>query len=441
MKKALIFSAAALMLTACGKGIGQQPRERVTASAEVTAGRDVLPTDDEEAPAVTTTVTAAEKEEVSKAETTKKAEKKADPETISAVCADTAEVYKKVKLSEFVTESSAVLINGDELLDTETLGEHEVTLKFEQDGASAEKKVTYSVVDSTSPVILLGDSMEVSVGEVFDPADHISYADNYDRSPVFDWSGTVDTMTEGVYPITVYISDCNGNTLTQGIDVTVSENVSDIYNNDSAVNFSDLRQRYAADGRKFGIDVSMWQGDIDYDAAAAEGCEFVLIRMGYGEFGGAELDPYYYNNIAGAKNAGMKAGVYFYSTDTTADGARATARRMVEVLGGQALDMPIAFDWEEFQQFQNYGMSLHDLSEVFEAFADELKKNGYDTMLYSSKNFLEHCWENKNDHPVWVAQYNDELTYGGDWYIWQRCGTGRIAGINGAVDLNVMQGG
>lgn len=443
MKKALIFAASALMLTSCGKEIEQQSAPRVTTFNTTTADQDAVPAEmtpaeTEEAPAVTTTAT-AKKEEPSKAETTAKAPKKAEPAPISAVCMDTVEVYHKVKLSEFVTESSAVLANGDDILDTETLGEHEVTLKFEQDGASVEKKVTYTVIDSTAPVILLGDTMSVSVGEWFDPADYISYADNFDRAPSFDWSGTVDTSAAGVYPITVYISDHNGNTLTQDIDVTVSDYVTDPYYDDSVIYFSDFRQQYAADGREFGIDVSRWQGSIDFDAVASEGCSFAIVRMGYGEFGGADLDAYYYDNIAGAKNAGLKVGVYFYSTDTTTEGARATARRMVEVLGGQPLDMPIAFDWEEFQHFQNYGISLHDLSEVFEAFADELRQNGYDTMLYSSKNFLERFWENKNDHPVWVAQYYDELTYSGDWYIWQRCGTGRISGIDGAVDLNVMQ--
>ena len=85
-------------------------------------------------------------------------------------------------------------------------------------------------------------------------------------------------------------------------------------------------------------------------------------------------------------------------------------------------------------------MSIHDLSEVYEAFASELEKNGYASMLYSSKNFLELFWENKNNRPIWVAHYVEETTYEGDWYIWQRCGTGRIDGINGAVDLNVLQG-
>lgn len=447
MKKALIYTAASITLaaavllpTGCGSEIEQQTsapvisREGQAAEGETTAAEEKSVTDG----ADETAVTAAPKEETSKAETT--AKKKADPDAINVGCMDTVEVYQQVKLSEFMFDSNAKLKNGDELLDTEETGEHEVTLKLELDGAEAEKKVSYNVVDSTPPVMLLGDDFTVETGSYFDPNDYISYADNLDRSPSMSWDGEVDTSAEGVYPITVYIDDASGNRLTKYINVTVADTVPNPYYDDSVIYFSDFVQQYDEPGREFGIDVSRWQGDIDFGAAASEGCSFAIIRMGYGEAGGADLDAYYYDNMSGALGAGVKTGVYFYSTDTTQEGARATARRIVEVLDGQKLDFPVAFDWEEFQNFQSYGMSIHDLSEVYEAFADELEKNGYDAMLYSSKKFLELFWENKKNRPVWVAHYVEETTYGGNWLMWQRCGTGRISGIDGAVDLNVLQG-
>ena len=83
-------------------------------------------------------------------------------------------------------------------------------------------------------------------------------------------------------------------------------------------------------------------------------------------------------------------------------------------------------------------MNIHDLNEVFEAFADELEKNGYSAMLYSSKNFLNNFWINRNDHPVWLAHFVDETNYTGPYNIWQQSAYGRIPGIAGDVDMNIQ---
>lgn len=438
MKRAVIpLIVAVLTLAGCGREIEKQRiktkggSEEVVTSEETTAAEDSAVTTAAEKPAVTTV-----KEESSVAETEKK---KADPDEIDVACMDIVEVYQRVRLDEFMFDSNAKLLNGDELLDTEELGEHEVTLKLELEGGEAEKTLRYTVADITPPVLLLGDNVLVGVGTWFDLGEHISYADNYDRSPDLSWEGDVDTSEEGIYPITLYITDSSGNQLVREIKVAVSDSGSDYYYEDAPIYFSDFAVTYDEPGREFGIDVSRWQGEIDFDAVAAEGCSFAIIRMGYGQAGGADLDEYYYDNIEGAANAGLDVGVYFYSTDTSREGARATAQRIVEVLDGRELDFPVVFDWEEFGCFQNYGMSLHDLGEVYEAFAEELEKNGYEAMLYGSKNFLETAWENRENRPVWVAHYVEETTYSGRWFMWQRCGTGRISGINGAVDLDVLE--
>ena len=82
-------------------------------------------------------------------------------------------------------------------------------------------------------------------------------------------------------------------------------------------------------------------------------------------------------------------------------------------------------------------MNIHDLNCIFEAFCDELEKNGYSAMLYSSKNFLNNFWENRGDHPVWLAHYVDETDYEGSYAIWQASAYGRIPGIAGDVDMNI----
>ena len=102
------------------------------------------------------------------------------------------------------------------------------------------------------------------------------------------------------------------------------------------------------------------------------------------------------------------------------------------------LDFPIAYDWENWKWFMEYEINLHTLSSCFETFNKELNKHGYDAMLYSSKFYLENIWINKNNLPVWLAHYTDRTDYKGDYLMWQLCSNGRISGINGNVDINIM---
>jgi GH25 family lysozyme M1 (1,4-beta-N-acetylmuramidase) len=143
------------------------------------------------------------------------------------------------------------------------------------------------------------------------------------------------------------------------------------------------------------------------------------------------------SNIDNATAAGLKVGIYFYSEDNNTDDVRDHARWIAGLLAGRKLDFPIAFDWEDFEHFQSYGMSIDDLNELYEAFADELSLYGLDTMLYSSKNFLEFFWTNDYHRPVWLAHYVDQTDYAGEYKIWQRC-YGKIAGINADTDFNIL---
>ena len=185
-----------------------------------------------------------------------------------------------------------------------------------------------------------------------------------------------------------------------------------------------------------GIDVSTWQGNIDFAKVKASGIDFVIIRAGYGREI-TQKDNCFERNYENAKAAGLDVGAYWYSYADSAEDAVREAKACMEVIKGKKFEYPIYFDLEEQSQFAK-GKNFCD--SVIKAFCGELEKNGYASMLYSSKNFLELFWENKNNRPIWVAHYVEETTYKDDWYIWQRCGTGRIDGINGAVDLNVLQG-
>lgn len=442
MKKRILIAAAALVLTGCGNTIENRESVPVVVPEVTSEVADTVTTDEpliviEEGDSAAET-TAAPTTSAPEQTTTLK---KIDPELVTAACMDTVEVFTQVRQSDFMFDTNGKLLDGDTLIDTSSAGVHETTLKIQLDDGVAEKKVTYTVTDSTPPVFLLADDFTVQTGSAFSMGANISYGDNSDAHPVMSYDGDVDTSKPGVYPLTVFLSDASGNMSSKQINVTVSDEVpSTSYDaGGESLDFTDFVNRYADGSREFGIDVSHWQGDIDFGAVKNAGCSFAIIRMGYGSNGGTDLDENYFTNLENAKAAGLQVGVYFYITDTTKEGAKATAKKIIDTLGGQKLDFPVAFDWEEFYNFQDYGISLHDLCEVYETFAEEMEKSGYEAMLYSSKNFLENTWENRKDRPIWLAHYVEQTSYEGKWFLWQRCGYGRIDGINGDVDLNVLQ--
>ena len=103
----------------------------------------------------------------------------------------------------------------------------------------------------------------------------------------------------------------------------------------------------------------------------------------------------------------------------------------------QKLDLPIAFDWEDWSDFENYNMSLVDINNVAKAFLKTIEKKGYKAMNYGSALYLKYIW-NLNNYDTWLAHYTEMTDYSGDYYIWQVTNSGQVDGINGYVDLNVL---
>lgn len=82
-------------------------------------------------------------------------------------------------------------------------------------------------------------------------------------------------------------------------------------------------------------------------------------------------------------------------------------------------------------------VSLYKFNEIADSFLEEIEKNDYMPMLYSSKNYLENIWDS-GKYKVWLAHYTDKTNYEGEYYIWQMCSDGRIDGINGDVDIDIL---
>ncbi|MBR3045673.1 MAG: glycoside hydrolase family 25 [Oscillospiraceae bacterium] len=430
----LLFAALSLFLLAgCTiiepietGDIDVQTEAVTTTSAETTASTAKVTTTK-----VTTTVT------TTAATTTAKPEPPAD---LLLKGLETVEAGDDLTLEDFITDRNVELKDASALLDTSALGSFSVEIPYLYDGTEFTQTLQYQVTDTTKPYIINpGTNSYHKAGTDFDLNQYIGYADNFDSSPVLTCDGEVDPDTVGAYPLGITVTDSSGNACWWEMTVNVVEEIPKSADTVPRVNYSDFISRYACDDVRFGIDVSTWQGDVDYNAVRDAGCSFVIIRVGYC-YDEPKLDKYFRQNLKNAAAAGLDVGVYFYTTDHSEEEVREHVRWITEQLDGQELDLPIVFDWEEFSHFQKYGMSIRDLNDVYAAFADEVIKQGCKPMLYSSKIFLETIWseKTKKSTPVWLAHYVGETTYEGEYAIWQQSAYGRIPGIAGDVDMNIQ---
>jgi len=348
----------------------------------------------------------------------------------------------------YVRSASGTVTPAAATLDTDTVGEMELVYTVTKPvlggllKPSKDYTLSYTVEDREAPMLIWsGAGTVIETGSGFDINKVIAYGDNADPEPAVSVEGSVDTSVAGDYPLRVTVTDASGNPTSWDLIVEVADELPEDEPEESEkLQFKDFVSANKGDGRSFGIDVSSWQEDIDFDKVKKAGCEFVMIRVGYSEGDGKtfEIDDRFKENIEKAKAAGLKVGVYMYSYDNTEDKAIASARWLIETQDKAELDLPVAFDWEDFGQFQTYKMSFADLNRLYDAFADEISKAGYEPMLYGSKLYLEEVWEDTDKRPVWLAHYADRTNYKGPYRIWQAANTGRIKGISGDVDLDIM---
>ncbi len=418
---------AALLLTGCA---GKAEPASAPAPTEETAA----PTEST-APDTTEPETAAPETEAPETEPPVLTQ---PPKELALDAEEAVEVHSGLTVGELLGDCGITPDNAEDPVDTSVTGEQKLSLAYTYEGKAYAHDIRYTVTDTTPPLLLNGGyGAEVELGEVFDLDEHVGYADNHDPAPVLTYTGNVDTSVCGSYPLTATVTDASGNATSWELTIHVVEEIVPPADNYARLQFSDFLTAYAGENRRFGIDVSKWQGDIDFEAVKAAGCSFVIMRMGY-FYDTHEMDAWYLSNMEEARAAGLDVGVYIYTTANTEEEVIANAAWLAENLNGMALDFPVVFDWESFSHFQQYGMSIHDLNGYFELFADEMEGYGYDAMLYGSKNYLNNFWYDHAEHPVWLAHYTSETDYEGDYILWQMSSRGRIDGITGDVDLNIL---
>lgn len=186
---------------------------------------------------------------------------------------------------------------------------------------------------------------------------------------------------------------------------------------------------------KKGIDVSRWQGNIDWKKVKAAGIDFAIIQAGYGREL-SQKDEKFEQNYSGAKAAGVPCGAYWYSYATSEAEARKEAAVCLEVLKGKQFEYPVYYDVEE-QRILSLGRDK--VSAIIKAFCGELEKAGWFVGLYMSAYPLGNLTsdEVRNRYAVWVAHYGvSKPVYAGAYGIWQKSKTGIVDGISVNVDLD-----
>ena len=296
------------------------------------------------------------------------------------------------------------------------------------------------------PIFVTSSTVTVKVGSEKIPEPMICIDDN-DKKVVPTVEGYYDLNTVGNYNLTRVAKDSDGHVTRFPFVLNVVSEISATSSSTqttSKLSFSDALSMYKKSDTAVGIDVSKWQGDIDWEKVKNAGCEFVFIRLGVQNgFGGeSKLDTYFVDNFKGAQAAGLKVGIYYYTYATDKSEAASQAKFVLKTLSENSFkpDLPIVYDWESWNKLGSLGMSINDLNDCAEAFLSTVEKAGYDGMLYSSKYYLEKTlWRlDTSKYPVWLAHYVTQTSYDGSYSIWQCSCTGRISGINADVDINVM---
>lgn len=202
-----------------------------------------------------------------------------------------------------------------------------------------------------------------------------------------------------------------------------------------------------------GIDVSKWQGEIDWAKVKADGIDYAFIQVGFRGYGSSGIlsdatkDPYFDTNMQNAIAQGIKVGVYVFSQATTEAEAIEEAEYILDAIGNYKISMPLVMDFEYASTDTGLGGRLYSAklskakaTKVCMAFCDEIASAGFTPMVYANKSMLEDQINanelTKAGYRIWLANYTEKTTYEGTFDFWQYSEKGSVKGIQGDVDMN-----
>lgn len=198
-----------------------------------------------------------------------------------------------------------------------------------------------------------------------------------------------------------------------------------------------------------GIDVSTFQQDIDWQAVADSGIAFAVIRAGYRGYGKGTIveDDRFRQNVAGARAAGLRVGLYFFSQAVTPEEAAEEAQWLVDAARDYQIDMPLVFDWENIDQstvaagdtVRTAAMTGEDVTACAVAFCETVTAAGYDAAVYGNRwqGYYDYDFTQLKDYAFWVSAPGtaDDFYYAHDF--WQYSYDGTVPGISGSVDRDL----
>ena len=349
------------------------------------------------------------------------------------------EIYQQVKLSDIIIDHN---LSEDKEIQATELGNQEITYQYLEQGKKKNAKIKIKAIDKTPPLVWLGSTYTVQQGSKIDLEESILCIDNYDRTPNCHIIGDYDLNKVGEYPLTYVALDASQNETRVDFTLRVIEksiNEGNTSTNTKRVTLEEVKNKYLTNDAILGIDVSKWQGEINWQEVKSSGVEFVMIRMGTQQSPGKDsvVDPYFEANITGAKKVGLKVGVYYFSYAASVQEAKEQAEWVTKKLAPYELDLPIVFDWECYGNLKEYKLNLYELNELANQFLERINSSGYQSMFYASKNYLEKLWI-YIEHDIWLAHYTEKTNYEGDYLLWQFTNVGKIPGIVGNVDIDLM---
>ena len=199
----------------------------------------------------------------------------------------------------------------------------------------------------------------------------------------------------------------------------------------------------AAGPTRRGIDVSEHQGKIDWEQVRAAGFDFAFVRIGYRGYSVGQIfpDDLARQNLAGAKAAGLQVGAYFYAQAISTEEAAEEAQWCLDFLQGEALDLPLVYDWEYVSpSARTGGMDRATLTQCVQTFCEAVSQAGYQPMIYFNNHVSRDLLDLKalGQYPFWLAQYKDQMDYPWRVDFWQYTESGTVPGIKGNVDIDLM---
>lgn len=204
--------------------------------------------------------------------------------------------------------------------------------------------------------------------------------------------------------------------------------------------YSYLNDIYDFTKQTVGVDVSEWQGIIDYNKVKKSGVDFVIIRCGFRNSNDEIIeDKYFKRNIEEALANDIKVGVYFFSTANTLEEVLEEAKWVVDRISNYKITYPVVYDLENIGKYSTANLSLEEINKNAKAFLGYIADKGYIGSLYGSSYDLNNSWDLSlfDNYLIWYAHYTTSPNHDINYVMWQYTNKGKIDGISGDVDLNI----